>query len=92
MAVQTDTAAPVAPIAVPRRRTTGRILSTVVFTVVEAWALVVVVAHIRAGGMDRIALALALAGAVIAVIDAWQNVRAQRSDTAETAGTVADRE
>lgn len=79
MAVQTDTARTAAPMTAPRHRTAGRVLSTVVFTVVEAWAVVVIVAHIRAGGMDRIALALALAGTVIAIIDAWQNIRARRT-------------
>jgi hypothetical protein len=79
MAVRTDTATPLSA----KRKTVGRVVATVVFTVVEAWALVVVLADIRAGGMDKIALALALAGCVVAVIDAWQNIRAQRTATAE---------
>ena len=78
MAVQTDTAPTIAPVVARRQKSLTRVLATVVFTVVEAWALVVVLAHIQAGGMDKIALALALAGCVVAVIDAWQNVRAQR--------------
>ena len=56
----------------------GRMLATVLFTLVEAWALVIILAHVRAGGMDRIALAVGLAGGVVAVIDAWQNLRTRR--------------
>ncbi|HVV24149.1 MAG TPA: hypothetical protein VHF06_32240 [Pseudonocardiaceae bacterium] len=86
MALHTDTTSPAKPLTAKRKLAIGRVLATVLFTVVEAWALVVVLAHIRAGGMDRIALALALAGCVVAVIDAWQNIRAQRSTNAESPG------
>jgi hypothetical protein len=82
MSVRTDSTRTAALVARPRRKPIGRVLATVLFTVVEAWALVVVLAHVRVGGMDRIALALALAGCVIAVIDAWQNIRAQRAPAA----------
>lgn len=84
MALQTDTAPATKPLTAKRKLATSRVLATVLFTVVEAWALVVVLAHIRAGGIDRIALALALAGCVVAVVDAWQNIRAQRSTNAES--------
>ena len=64
-----------------KQKKVGLVVGAVVFTVVEAWALVVVLADIRAGGMDRIALAVALAGCVVAVIDAWQNIRARRTES-----------
>lgn len=87
MTVRTDstgtvTALPAKQRTTVRQRTVGRVVATVVFTVVEAWALVVVLADIRAGGMERIALALALAGCVIAVLDSWQNVRVRRTPDA----------
>jgi ethanolamine utilization microcompartment shell protein EutS len=88
MAARTHATDVVKPLSA-KRNSVGRIVATVGFTVAEAWALVVVLAHVRAGGMDRIALALALAGCVLAVVDAWQNVRAQRTTTAD-ADTPAD--
>lgn len=78
MTVRTDTTHTAPPVVARQRKSPARMLATVVFTVVEAWALVVILAHVHAGGMDRIALALVLAGCVIAVVDAWQNVRGQR--------------
>lgn len=82
MAARTHSTGIVKPLSA-KRNSVGRVVATAGFTVVEAWALVVVLAHVRAGGMDRIALAVALAGCVLAVVDAWQNVRAHRAPTAE---------
>lgn len=58
-----------------RRRGVSTLLtSTVAFTVIQAWAVIVVLTQLRADGVTRAALALVLSGAVVAIISAWQEV------------------
>lgn len=58
-----------------KHRTMNRVLCTTLFTLMELWALVLVLSEIRASGAAAIALAVTLAAAVLAVIDAWRGVR-----------------
>ena len=65
----------------PIRRTVGwppevavRGATTLAFTGLQAWALVLVVLHVELNGAVRLALAAALAAAVVTVLDAWRDV------------------
>ena len=58
-----------------RQRSASTLTWTVTFTVVQAWAVIVVLTQLRADGVTKAALALVLSGTVIAIISAWQEVR-----------------
>jgi hypothetical protein len=58
-----------------RRRGVSTLTWTVTFTVIQAWAVIVVLTQLRADGLTRAALALVLSSAVVAIISAWQEVR-----------------
>jgi hypothetical protein len=49
-----------------------RAATTLAFTGLQAWAMVLVVQHVALGGAARVALAAALAAAVVTVLDAWR--------------------
>lgn len=53
------------------QKTTNRILATMVFTVMEVWALAVVLGEIHASGAAALALAATLATAAMSIVDAW---------------------
>ncbi|KAA2256073.1 hypothetical protein F0L68_26875 [Solihabitans fulvus] len=57
------------------RRLVRRGALMALFTSVQVWATVVVLARVHADGLPRVALALALAGGLLAVLDGWQQVR-----------------
>ncbi|MFD1149601.1 hypothetical protein [Saccharothrix hoggarensis] len=63
-----------------RRRFTERLACTLVFTAVQLWAVVVVVVKAEVDGVVAPAVALVLAGGLIAVHDAWREVRAVRRE------------
>lgn len=54
------------PASRPRR------LLALLFTVVEVLAILVVLWQLRADGLARVALAVTLAGALVAVYDSWR--------------------
>ncbi|WP_309116620.1 hypothetical protein [Saccharothrix sp.] len=61
-----------------RRRFTERLACTLVFTAVQLWAAAVIVTQLDTNGVVALAVALVLSGALVAVHDAWQSVRAAR--------------
>lgn len=61
-----------------RRRFTERLACTLVFTAVQLWAAAVIVTQLDTNGLVALAVALVLSGALVAVYDAWQTVRAGR--------------
>jgi hypothetical protein len=63
----------------PRRRTSAVIWSAL-FTVVQAWALIVVLALVPAQGVAHVALTCSMAGAVTAVIMAWEKCTLDRDN------------
>jgi hypothetical protein len=62
----------------PSQKITHQRLPTILFTVLEVWALIVVLADSRPNGVLRIALAFVLATVVVAVVDAWRRPRGDR--------------
>lgn len=62
-----------------RRRSIERLVCTLVFTAVQLWAVVVVLAELDAGGALALAVALLAAGGLVAVHDAWHEVRSHKS-------------
>ena len=68
----TDAAAP--PVSRLRPNLVGRAVITVLFTGVQAWAITVAVLYIPVAGVERLALAAALAASVLTVLDAWRDV------------------
>ncbi|MFC6092457.1 hypothetical protein Q5530_19205 [Saccharothrix sp. BKS2] len=58
-----------------RRRFTERLACTLLFTAVQLWAAVVIVIKSDARGVVALAVALVLAGGLIAMYDAWREVR-----------------
>jgi hypothetical protein len=64
------------PAAVSRERPdlTSRMVISVLFTAIQAWAITVAVLHVPVGGVERVALAAALAAAVLTVLDAWREI------------------
>lgn len=63
---------------VPARRRYGQISTitlNIVFTVVQTWAVVVVIRTVHVSEPAHAALAIALAGTFLAVVDVWQPVR-----------------
>ena len=74
----TMTKAPARRPTTPRRRrwvVAARVTGTVAFTAVEAWAVIMVLTRFTAAGANRIALAIVLAGAVLALLYAWEETR-----------------
>ena len=63
-----------------RRRFTERLACTLVFTALQLWAAVAIVAGFEGGGVVALAVALVLAAALVAVHDAWRDVRAVRKE------------
>ncbi|MDQ2589019.1 hypothetical protein [Saccharothrix yanglingensis] len=63
-----------------RRRFTERLACTLVFTVLQLWAAVVIAARFDGVGVVALAVALVLAGALVAVHDAWREVRSVRKE------------
>jgi hypothetical protein len=61
-----------------RRRLTERLACALVFTAVQLWAAVVIVFKFEGGSVFALAVALVLAGGLVAVHDAWRDVRAER--------------
>lgn len=57
-----------------RRKYTERVALTVVFTVVELWAVVAVVALIDVDGVLAAAVSVVLSGAFIALWDTWSTL------------------
>lgn len=63
-----------------RRRFTERLASTLVFTAVMLWATVVVIIKSDLDGVVAIAVSFVLAGGLVAVYDAWRDVRTARRE------------
>ncbi|MGP4014594.1 hypothetical protein [Saccharopolyspora sp. 5N708] len=55
-----------------RRRSPTTLFYSAMFTVVQVWALIVLLVHLQPEGVIKVALASVMAAAVIAVITAWQ--------------------
>ncbi|MGO1051229.1 hypothetical protein [Crossiella sp. CA198] len=53
---------------------TSRLVITLLFTAVQVWALVLVINRFPAEGLVQLALAVALAGTVLSVLNAWEEV------------------
>lgn len=60
-----------------RRKFTEQVVMTVLFTVIELWAIVAVVVLIDASGVLAVAAALALSAGLMYVIDSWRAVRSR---------------
>lgn len=56
------------------QKTPNRVLATMVFTVMEVWALAAVLSEVHASGAAALALAVMLATAAMAIVDAWRGV------------------
>jgi len=54
----------------------ARVSGTAAFTAVEVWAVIMVITRFTADGASRVALAIVLAGAVLALLYAWEETRA----------------
>jgi D-alanyl-D-alanine dipeptidase len=65
------------------RRLIERLATTVLFTGAQLWAITVVLVHLHASGALAAAIALAMAGGLVAVHDAWRDVRAARTTEPE---------
>jgi hypothetical protein len=63
-----------------RRQFTERLACTLVFTAVQLWAAVVIVVKADVDGVVGLAVALVLAGGLLAVHDAWRDVRSVRRE------------
>ncbi|MBB5805174.1 hypothetical protein F4560_004942 [Saccharothrix ecbatanensis] len=63
-----------------RRQFTERLACTLVFTAVQLWAAVVIVFKADVDGVVGLAIALVLSGGLIAVHDAWRDVRSVRRE------------
>lgn len=55
-----------------RRRRTSAVIWSALFTAVQVWALLVVLVLVHPPGVAHVALACVMAGAVMAVILAWE--------------------
>jgi len=58
-----------------RRVIAGRLAWPILFSVTEIWAVVVVLTQIRVDGVDAAALALVIAGVVLAIWSEWRESR-----------------
>lgn len=63
-----------------RRQFTERLACTLVFTAVQLWAAVVIIVKADVDGVVALAAAFVLAGGLIAVHDAWRDVRSVRRE------------
>ncbi|RKT56903.1 hypothetical protein [Saccharothrix australiensis] len=63
-----------------RRRFTERLACTLVFTAVQLWSAVVIVTQLDTSVIVSLAVALVLAGGLVAVHDAWRVVRSDRRE------------
>ncbi len=63
-----------------RRRFTERLACTLVFTVIQLWAAAVIISQLETTGIVALAVALVLAGGLVAVHDAWRVVRSGRRE------------
>ncbi len=63
-----------------RRRFTERLASTLVFTGVMLWAAVVIIVESDLDGVVALAVSFVLAGGLLAVYDAWREVRSVRRE------------
>ncbi|WP_158843048.1 hypothetical protein [Saccharothrix deserti] len=63
-----------------RRRFTERLACTLVFTAVQLWAAVVIIFKSDVDGVVALAVAFVLAGGLIAMYDAWREVRSVRRE------------
>ncbi|MEV0681323.1 hypothetical protein AB0I60_32870 [Actinosynnema sp. NPDC050436] len=63
-----------------RRKFTERLACTLVFTVVQLWAAAVILTQLDTTGPIALAVALVLTGGLVAVHDAWRDVRAGRRE------------
>lgn len=61
------------------RRFAERLTTTIIFTGVQVWALVVLLVQFRADGVLAAAAALIMSAAMIAVHDAWRDLRSEKS-------------
>ncbi|MEU5692507.1 hypothetical protein [Actinosynnema sp. NPDC020468] len=61
-----------------RRRLTERLACTLLFTAVQAWAAAVIFTSLETSGVVALAVAFVLAGGLVAVYDAWRDVRVSR--------------
>ncbi len=61
----------------PRRPRLSSVLATIVFSAIQIWAVVVVITMLRVDGVLKVALCVALAGALMAIYLAWQGIRAE---------------
>lgn len=74
-----------------RRDAVRRLVSTVLFTLVELWAVIVLLQKFRGDVMAHAGLALVLTGATVAVFDAWRELRVHgRTTMREGIGDDAD--
>ena len=60
-----------------RRKFTEQVVVTVLFTVVELWAVVATVVLLDASGVLAVAASLGLSAGLMYVYESWQNVRAR---------------
>jgi hypothetical protein len=63
------------PANLSRRVIAGRLAWPVLFSVIEIWAIVVVITQIRADGVDAAALAIVVTGVVLTIWSEWQESR-----------------
>ncbi|MFE2751740.1 hypothetical protein ACFXGA_07015 [Actinosynnema sp. NPDC059335] len=73
-----------------RRRFAERLASTLALTAVMAWATVVIVFVSDVDGVVAAAVSVALAGGLVAVYDAWREVRTARPVRGEPDVEVAE--
>jgi hypothetical protein len=60
----------------PRRRIRlSSVLATIIFSAVEIWAVIVVLVMLRVDGVLKVALCCAIAGALMSIYLAWQDLR-----------------
>lgn len=60
------------PANLSRRKIIGRLAWPILFSVTEIWAVVIVITQIRVDGVDAAALALVVAGVVLAIWSEWR--------------------
>lgn len=61
----------------PRRPRLSSVLATIVFSAIQIWAVIVVLTMLRVDGVLKVALCVALAGALMAIYFAWQSIRSE---------------
>lgn len=73
-----------------RQRQTSTVMWSALFTAVQAWALLAVLMLVHPQGVAHVALACAMAGAVTAVILAWERRGPRRHSTPGRFGDQTD--